>query len=385
MNEDKSARYQRLRRYVAIAVVAWPLGLLAALTWSGAAVGLRRLVEMLPGSHALAGLVAWYVVTLVILHEVGAALVGFYGAFELERRYGVSTQTATQWLADQVKGTGMTLVLGLAAAGTVYWTIRVLPEWWWLLASALFALGLAMMASIMPVVLLPLFYSMKPLSRDELRTRLIALASRSGANVLGAYEWGLGIKSRKANAALTGLGSTRRILVSDTMLADYSDDEIEVVLAHELAHHVHGDIWKGLAFDSAVLLVGFFIAAQALEWGEARLGLTGPADVAGLPLVILCVGVASVLAIPLTHAHSRAAERRADRFALVLTAKPEAFVSAMRRLGHQNLAEDRPSRLVQWLFYSHPPLHERIAAASASAQEGENRQASAYRGLDVPR
>lgn len=370
MNEDKAARYQRLRRYGALAAVTWSLSLLASLTWTGGAVGLRRLVETLPGSHTAAGLVAWYVAALVMLHEIGAALVGFYGGFELERRYGVSTQTFPQWLADEVKGALISFVLSVVAAAAVLWTIRLLPDWWWLLASLIFAAGLALMATLAPTVLLPLFYTVRPLSRDELRSRLIALADRAGANVLGAYEWGLGDKTRKANAALTGLGSTRRILVSDTMLADYSDDEIEVVLAHELAHHVHGDIWKSLAFDGVVLLVGFFLASRVLVWSVPRLGLSGPADVAGLPLVVLAVGAVFVLTMPLLYARSRAAERRADRFALALTRNPTAFVSAMRRLGQQHLAEERPSRLVQWLFYSHPPLHERIAEASTQLKAG---------------
>lgn len=363
MNEDKSARYQRLRRYVTVAALLWALALWVGLAWTGGAVTLRRGVEMLPGSHNAAGLVAWYVAALVALHEIGAAALGFYGGFELERRYGLSTQSAQEWVADQLKGAVVMFALGFVAAGTILWSVRVLPAWWWLLAGLLFALGLAVMASLTPLLLLPLFYTVRPLSRDELRSRLIALADRAGATVLGAYEWGLGDKTRKANAALIGLGSTRRILVSDTMLADYTDDEIEVVLAHELAHHVHGDIWKSIAFDSLVLLVGFFAAARALAWSVPRLGLSGITDVAGLPVVLVAVGVVSALTMPLLHAHSRAAERRADRFALALTRNPEAFVSAMRRLGQQNLAEDRPSRLVQWLFYSHPPLNERIAAA----------------------
>ena len=204
---------------------------------------------------------------------------------------------------------------------------------------------------------------MKPLERESLRLRLLALAERAGARVLGAYEWGLGDKTKKANAALAGLGTTRRILVSDTMLAEYTDDEIEVVLAHELAHHVHGDIWKGIAFESALVVAGFYLASRALAALAAPVGLHGVADVAGLPLLLLAAGAVSLVMLPVAHAMSRAYERSADRFALDLTRNPGAFVSAMKRLGAQNLAEEHPSRLVRWLFYSHPPLRERIAAA----------------------
>ena len=215
------------------------------------------------------------------------------------------------------------------------------------------------------VLLLPLFYSVKPLDRDGLCARLLALADRAGARVLGAYEWGLGTKTKKANAALAGLGGTRRILVSDTMLAQYSDEEIEVVLAHELAHHVHGDIWKGIVFESGLIVAGFYLASRVLAAVVVPLQLRGVADVAGLPLLLLAAGAVSVVMVPVAHAMSRAFERSADRFALDLTRNPSAFISAMRRLGAQNLAEEHPSRVVQWLFYSHPPIGERIAAAQA--------------------
>jgi STE24 endopeptidase len=212
---------------------------------------------------------------------------------------------------------------------------------------------------------LPVFYAVKPLDRETLRGRLLALADRAGARVVGAYEWGLSEKTRKANAALAGLGSTRRILISDTMLSEYSEDEIEVVLAHELAHHVHGDIWKGLLFESALIVAGFYAAFRVLTGLGPWLGLADAADPAGLPLLLLAGGVVSLLMVPAANALSRRYERSADRFALDLTRNPAAFISAMRRLGAQNLAEEHPSRTVQWLFYSHPPIAERIAVARA--------------------
>jgi STE24 endopeptidase len=149
------------------------------------------------------------------------------------------------------------------------------------------------------------------------------------------------------------------------MLAQYSDDEIEIVLAHELAHHVHGDIWKGLLFESVLVLVGFYVAARVLEWSVGPLGLNGPADPAGMPVLVLAAGAVSLVMLPAAHAMSRSYERSADRFALEMTKNPGAFISAMRRLGAQNLAEEDPSKITKWLFYSHPPMRERIAAAQA--------------------
>jgi STE24 endopeptidase len=214
-----------------------------------------------------------------------------------------------------------------------------------------------------PVLLLPLFYRVKPLEREVLRVRLIGLARTAGTPVLGAYEWRLGDRTRKANAALAGLGRTRRILLSDTLLAEYSDDEIEVILAHELAHHLHRDVWIGLGYDTALTCAGFYVAHRALQAAAPTLALQGTADVAGAPVLLLAVGALTLLLTPLANALSRAHERRADRTALRLTNNPGAFISAMRRLGQQNLAEESPSRLVQALFYTHPPIKERLRAA----------------------
>lgn len=342
--------------------------LLGGLLASGLSATLRHAAETIAG-HIVSpfwlpgATVLCYVVLLTLIHELGSLPLGFYSGFLLERRYALSTQSLAGWIGDQAKSLVIGLMLGGAGIGAVYWLIRQSPAWWWLEAGALFALVIVALTNLAPVVLLPLFYAVKPLEREALRGRLLALAERAGARVLGAYEWGLGGKTKKANAALTGLGGTRRILVSDTMLAEYSDDEIEVVLAHELAHHVHGDIWKGIAFESVLLLAGFDLAALVLRALAAPFGLRGVDDVAGLPLLLLAAGAVSLVMLPVAHAMSRAFERSADRFALDLTRNPAAFISAMRRLGAQNLAEDHPSRIVQWLFYSHPPVRERIAAA----------------------
>jgi len=177
------------------------------------------------------------------------------------------------------------------------------------------------------------------------------------------FEWRMSEKTRKANAALTGLGRTRRILLSDTLLAEHSDDEIEVILAHELSHHVHHDIWKGLAVEAVLLTTGLYLSDRVLAMVSGRFGLTGKDDVAALPLLVLALGAVSIVLLPVVNALSRAHERRADRYALEMTGNAAGFMSAMKRLGAQNLAEERPSRLVEILFYSHPPMAARIDAA----------------------
>ncbi len=371
MNEDKATRYHRLKRQATAVSLLWGVALLGGLLWSGLTLTLRDSAEAFVTRAGTSA--AWvtplaavlYVVLLSLLNEIGSLPIAFYSGFVLERRYALSNERFRGWLRDQAKAFAIGLVLASGSVSLIYGLIRLSPAWWWLGAAVAFALLIVGFANLAPILLLPLFYRVKPLDRDALRARLLALADRAGARVLGAYEWGLGDKTKKANAALAGLGTTRRILVSDTMLAEYSDEEIEVVLAHEIAHHVHGDIWKGIVFESALVLGGFSLAARVLGGVAASFGLRGVADIAGLPLLLLTGGTVSLVMVPVAHAMSRAFERRADRFALDLTRNPGAFISAMRRLSAQNLAEEQPSKIVQWFFYSHPPVRERIAAAQA--------------------
>jgi STE24 endopeptidase len=365
VNEEKSARYHRLKRRAAVLGLTWTAGLFITLLLTGASRSLVFAAEWLvdPDRPILAVIV--FVTLLMAIHEAGVLPLAFYNGFLLERRYDLSTERFGPWFVDQLKAMALGVVLGTAAALATYACIWRFPEGWWLPAGAAFTFFGVVLANLAPVLILPLFHRMKPIDRDGLRRRLLTLADRAGARVLDAYEWGVGHKTRKANAALTGLGRTRRILVSDTMLSEYSDDEIEVVMAHELAHHVHGDVWKALVFESAAIMAAFYAAARALELAGPWLGLHGPQDIAGLPLILLVVGGVLLGVRPVLYARSRADERSADRFAIKLTNNPAAFVSAMRRLSAQNLAEEQPSKPVRWLFHSHPPTRDRIAEAQA--------------------
>jgi len=370
VNEDKATRYHRLKRRASIVSLVWGGALLAGLAASG---GSRRLSDwawqtaaaVAPQAWRPALVVALYAVGLSLLNEAGNFPISLFSGFNLERRYGLSNETFRAWLADEAKAFAVGLVFAIGAASVLYFFIRLRPQAWWVPAGATFALLVVGLTHLVPVLLLPLFYSVKPLDRDAIRARLLRLAERAGARVVGAYEWGLAVKTKKANAALAGLGPTRRILVSDTMLSEYSEEEIEVVLAHELAHHVHGDIWKGILFETVLIFAGFYLAARALAFAAGPLALDGPSDVAGMPVLLLAAGAVSLLMVPLALAMSRAYERSADRFALQITRNPSAFVSAMRRLAAQNLAEEHPSRLTRWFFYSHPPIAERVRAAQS--------------------
>jgi STE24 endopeptidase len=367
-NEDKAARYHRLKRRASLASTAAGAAVLLLLLVTGGSAALRDLASALAGGSFTAT-IAIYVVLLALVAEPMQLPLAFYRGMTLERRYGLSTQSTSRWWIDHLKAGGISLLFGVVAAILVWHLLRLAPDAWWVVAAACFSIVVVGLAQLAPVVLLPLFYEFKPLARQALVDRLVALADRAGARVMGVFEWRLSDRTRRANAALTGIGGTRRILLSDTLLADHSDDEIEVILAHELAHHVHRDIWKGIALDIALIAAGCYLADRALTGFAGSFGLTGKADVAALPLLLLSAGAVSLALAPVANALSRAHERRADRFALDMTRNAPAFVAAMKRLGATNLAEERPSRLVELLFYTHPPIDARIAAAHAWASE----------------
>jgi STE24 endopeptidase len=368
VNEDKATRYQRLKRRGDLAALVAVGTLLVVTLMSGLSFMLRELgaaLGMLTSGWEEPVTVIGYSIALFLLIQFVEFPFAFYGGYQLEHRYGVSNERFAQWLRDHVKGSLIGGILAVLGASAVYWALRWNATWWWVFAGALFTLATIVLAQLAPVLLLPLFYTFKPLDRPALVERLLALATRAGTRVLGVYEWVLSAHTKKANAALTGIGPTRRILLSDTLLAAYTDEEIEVVLAHELSHHVHHDIWRSLAVQAVLVFGGFFLAHMSLVSWASRLGLGGVDDPAGLPLLLLVGGAWGFVTMPIANGLSRRHERRADRFALDLTGRPEAFIAAMRRLGQQNLAEERPSAIVQWFFYSHPPIRERVDRARA--------------------
>lgn len=368
MNEDKATRYHRLRRRASILGTSVGAVLLLLLLVSGGSASIRDLAASLAGgSFTITVLV--YVLLLAFISELFQLPLSLYLGLTLERRYGLSTETSGRWWLDHAKGVALGVLFGMSGAVAIEWLLRWSPSYWWIAAAAAFSAVMIALAQLAPVVFLPLFYEFKPLDRPALRDRLVALASRADAQVIGVFEWRLGDRTRRANAALTGLGRTRRIILSDTLLADHSDDEIEVILAHELAHHVHGDIWRGIAVESGLMALGFLLADIAITAAVGRFGIVGKADPAALPLLVLAGGAASLILKPFANALSRAHERRADRYALEMTNNAPAFVTAMRRLGAQNLAEERPSRVVEWVFYTHPPMAARIEAAHRWARQ----------------
>jgi STE24 endopeptidase len=260
VNEPKSARYHRLDRRVACAALIGTAGVLVFLLVSGTSIVIR---DLSAGSAAGYALVLWLVLQGVTLPA------SWYRGVYLERQFGLSRVSAVAWARDQGKAGLLTLMAAAAGAEVLYGTIRLFPSLWWVAAAGAGAVSAALLTTVAPLLLVALFHRSRPVTREALRHRLVDLARRAGVGVLGVHECGIGEDTARASAALVGAGRTRRILLSEALLTEYSDDEIEVVLAHEMGHHVHRDILQGLLARGGVLLAACLVAAAALNGGTA--------------------------------------------------------------------------------------------------------------------
>ena len=363
-------RYNRIRRWLGMADALIGFLLLVVLLVTGWTGKLRDLAYLGAGQHYFLAVFLYVLMFSVIIKALSAPL--DYLGFRLEHKYNLSNQKMRSWLWDELKGWLVGLIFGTVFVEIIYAIIRIAPQRWWMIAWAVFVGLFLLMAQLAPVVLFPLFYKFEPLNNDSLRERLTRLGERAGTRVRGVYEWKLSEKSKKANAALMGMGSTRRIILADTLLENYSEDEIEAVLAHELGHHVRRHIVKGILTQVVVTFFGFWLTNEVLRYAIANdwFPVLDPRlyDFANLPLIILVATVLGFLLMPALNAISRQHEREADRYAWENIAAVGPFVTAMQKLADQNLSERTPSRFVEWFFESHPSIQKRITAAETWAK-----------------
>ena len=359
-------KYNRIRRWLGIGDFVLGFGLLLVLLLTGWTGSIRDTAYGLASQGYVLAVFLYVVILILITKALGLGM-EYYG-FRLEHRYNLSNQRLRSWAWDEVKGLLLMIVLAGILVELLYFVIRQFPQHWWILAWIGFLVISVLLAQLAPVLLFPIFYKFEPLQNEELKTRLVRLGEHAGTRVRGVYKWNLSEKSKKANAALTGLGNTRRIILADTLLDNYSADEIEAVLAHELGHHVHKHIVKGIAVEAGVTFVGFWAANWVLQYSIDRWHLFETiSDFANLPLLVLIFVALSFLLMPALNAFSRYNERQADRYAFEHAAI-QPFISSMNKLASQNMAERTPSRWVEWWFHSHPSISRRVTAAEAWAK-----------------
>ena len=376
--QKQAKEYARIHRR--LWAVDTSLSLIYTLTWLslGWTILLRNQFLLVTGNWSLNTFSNWLLPPLFALVYGGILVVltsplTYYSGFVLPHRYGMSNQSFKEWIIDGIKGMAISAPIGLIVLEVIYVFLRAFPQTWWLWVAGFLLFFNVLMANLAPVLIMPIFNKFIPLGDEhaDLAARLIQLAERANTKVRGVFKFDMSKRTKAANAALTGIGNTRRIILGDTLINEFTPDEIETVLAHELGHHVNKDIPLMLIFGTLSTLLSLYLASVALNWSIGYFGFTGPADPAALPALMLILSLYGLVAMPFDNAFSRWRERLADEYSLRVTKRPEAFASAMTRLANQNLSEVDPEKWVVFLFYSHPPLEERIAMAN---QQKANRQ-----------
>ena len=315
----------------------------------------------LDGRQNMLRLLALYGV-LIGMHILVSLPLTFYSGFVVEHQFGLSNQALRRWLRNWALSNFLAIALGAALNLGLFWLMwNAGPYWWLITAGAFFAVSV-LLGQLAPVLIVPLFYKVEPIDNPELVARLKRLADGTGLTIEGVYRLGLSADTSKANAMLAGLGRTRRVLMGDTLLDKFAPEEIEVIFAHEIGHHVHRHIPKMIGMGLLFSLLGFWVLDRAVVWW-ADVGRAAEAPTSSLPLVMFAMAAFMMLLGPLQNAISRHFERQCDRYALARTANAPAYRTAFMKLAQLNKADPDPNRVEVLLLHSHPPIKERLALA----------------------
>jgi STE24 endopeptidase len=241
------------------------------------------------------------------------------------------------------------------------------PTYWWLYAFLGYFVFAGILQSLSPY-LLSLFTKIESLPNGSVRSTVENLANNLNLEYKDIYLWKISQTSTKANAAVTGFGSSLRIILGDTLVKNFRSDEIEIVMAHEIAHQQHKDIYRGILFTGILALIAFYLIDLSFEWAIKSLNFHSKADPASIGYVIVSLLLIMEILGILQLWHIRSREKAADLAAIKHLPNYQVYESAFARLGKQNLAYPKPSRLEVILRYSHPPIKDRIKYAKEVLQ-----------------
>lgn len=357
----KAKAYEKIHNKLFLVDILLSLAVLLVFIFSGMSRWLDGIVAQIAPPIVLH--VALYVVICYVAYSIIFFSLSFYSSYLLEHAFDLSNETKKMWFADYAKSFALNLLFLLLFAEVLHLFLRLTENWWWVWIGAFWLLFGIVMSNLFPVLILPLFYKVKPLENKDLVDRLIRLSNVVKAKVLGVFEMDLSRKSKKANAMFTGIGNTKRIILTDTLVRDYTPEEIESVLAHELGHFYHKHIWKLIAVSTAATFAGLYITNVLLVVLLNAAGFSHMTDVAALPLFALVLSVFALITMPASNTYSRVLEKQADTFALETTQNPQAFISSMKKLANQNLSNPEPNPVIEFMLYSHPAISKRIKLA----------------------
>ncbi len=364
--QDKAKQYSTIKHRIAlINIFLTPL-----ILWLFLIAGLPAYFKYISLSiyqNDYIGLIIFYALTAGFLYILCLPL-EFYSGFLVERKFSLSNQTLRDWVIMEFKKNLVAFIISAPLAIALYAFLKLWPVGWWLWTAVLWFCVSIILAKFAPVIIVPLFYKYSPIKDKTLESRLNQLVSKVGFEAGGVYELNISKDTKKANAALLGLGKQKRIVLCDTLIANFNYDEIESVMAHELGHHKLNHVWKLIISGGIFTFITFFFANIIFLKLHNFFGYSLLYDYKSLVLIYFAISAFNIILIPAANAFSRQLERDADEFSLKTTGNKNAFISTMTKLGEQNLADVNPSRLHEIMLYDHPPIARRIAFAETYEQ-----------------
>jgi STE24 endopeptidase len=371
--QDKAKQYSGIKHNIALANMALvPLALWILLVLD-VPVYLRNAAQLASGNDYV-NLIVFYIFISAIFYIINFPL-EYYSGFSLEHRFSLSNQTFKDWAIRELKKNIVAFIISAPLVAMLYAFLKAWPLDWWIWTAILWFLVSIILAKFAPIVIVPLFYKYSALKDEKLKDRMDSLVRKTGFETSGVYELNMSKDTKKANAALLGLGKQKRIVLCDTLIANFSHDEIESVMAHELGHHKLNHMWKLIITGGIITFITFFLTNAMFLKLHSYFGYSAFHDFESLVLIYFCLSVLSALFAPLSNAISRHLEKDADEFSLKVTGNADAFMSTMRKLGEQNLADVNPGKFHEIMLYSHPPISRRIALAESFKSSAKNNPA----------
>ncbi len=309
-----------------------------------------------------------YLVLILFVLAIGFAgsviffPVSYYSEFYLEHKNNLSNQSFFKWIWEDLKGVLVSLVIGIPILLVFYFSLNRFGNMWWLPFAVILFIVSVILARLVPVIILPLFYKIVPLEDEDLKSRIKNLAVNAGIKVENVYKFNMSKNTKKANAAFTGLGKSKRILLGDTLLENYTADEIETVIAHELGHYKKKHIIKNLIIGTVSSFLMLFLMAFLYRVSLGWFNFKSITQIAALPLLSMWAMLVGLVLTPITNIISRKFEYEADEYAVLETGKAEAFTNTLKKLTDQNMGDKEPHPFVEWFFYSHPSVKNRVNA-----------------------
>ena len=353
----QAKRYEKEKRLLGLISAVFSMTILFVFYFSGLSAWLANL--------PLGNSIIWTFLLYVVLFHAFSVILGlplsFYTGYVHEHKWNFSNQTIKSWTWEKIKSFLVGLILMTLVLGLLFWIMALVPLYWWLIAGLAMAIVSVIFATLLPVVILPIFNKYTPIQNKELTDSLEKILSQAGLRSGGFFMEDMSRQTKKENAFLAGLGKTRRVVLADNMIKNMSVLEIESIIAHEVGHYKLKHIWKNIALGTLQQLIVFYVLNWALNSIFPQFLTSTRANLTLLPFfIILMVAISSFLFGPLGNALSRNFERAADRISLEMIKDKKAFLTAMAGLADRNLLNAYPARWVKLLYYSHPPIGERL-------------------------